>query len=237
MDTATETQYVHSVYSLIARSFDKTRYKPWNIVRSFLETVPAHTSLLDIGCGNGKNLHYMLGHHPHASTINAHGCDITPELIAIASQKCPTAAAFVVANCTNLPYASSAFDTVLCTAVLHHLSTRERRRTCIREIIRVLRPNGRALISVWATSAHKPSWEPYGAGGAHDFLVPWKKETQEAKRFYHLYTEEELISDIKAASDSLYDITIDIQSTFECDNWHALVTRLTLQDNNVCKSF
>jgi len=41
-------------------------------------------------------------------------------------------------------------DAVLCIAVIHHLSTRDRRLKALSELARVLRPNGRACVTVWA---------------------------------------------------------------------------------------
>lgn len=41
-------------------------------------------------------------------------------------------------------------DAGLCIAVLHHISTINRRLEILKELIRVLRPNGRALVTVWA---------------------------------------------------------------------------------------
>lgn len=41
-------------------------------------------------------------------------------------------------------------DGVICIAVIHHLATESRRIQAIREIVRILRTSGRALIYVWA---------------------------------------------------------------------------------------
>ena len=49
-----------------------------------------------------------------------------------------------------LPFQSGAFDAVLCIAVLHHISSEARRIVCLREIVRVLREGGLALVTVWA---------------------------------------------------------------------------------------
>lgn len=47
-------------------------------------------------------------------------------------------------------FRSDAFDVCLCIAVLHHLSTAERRLAGLRELVRVTRPGGLVLVYVWA---------------------------------------------------------------------------------------
>ena len=47
-------------------------------------------------------------------------------------------------------FRSDAFDVCLCIAVLHHLSTTERRLAGLRELVRVIRPGGLVLVYVWA---------------------------------------------------------------------------------------
>ncbi len=92
------------------------------------------------GCGNGK----YLGVNPQTYTI---GSDICPELVVIGhSRKYEVA----VCDCLNLPYRSNQFDAAICIAVVHHLSTEERRVQALRELARIVRPGGRMLVYVWA---------------------------------------------------------------------------------------
>ena len=50
----------------------------------------------------------------------------------------------------NLSVRDASFDYAICIAVLHHLSTQERRVSALKEMQRILRPGGRALVTVWA---------------------------------------------------------------------------------------
>lgn len=93
-----------------------------------------------IGCGNGK----YLGVNANVHVI---GCDICPELISIAKER---GHEVLISDCLSLPYRESVFDAVICIAVLHHLSSEERRIAGVREIVRILEPGGQALIYVWA---------------------------------------------------------------------------------------
>lgn len=42
-----------------------------------------------------------------------------------------------------------AFDAAISIAVLHHVSSLERRRLAVEDVVRMIKPGGRALITVW----------------------------------------------------------------------------------------
>eukprot|EP00201_Polytomella_parva_P014001 CAMPEP_0175054522 /NCGR_PEP_ID=MMETSP0052_2-20121109/9552_1 /TAXON_ID=51329 ORGANISM="Polytomella parva, Strain SAG 63-3" /NCGR_SAMPLE_ID=MMETSP0052_2 /ASSEMBLY_ACC=CAM_ASM_000194 /LENGTH=460 /DNA_ID=CAMNT_0016319227 /DNA_START=358 /DNA_END=1740 /DNA_ORIENTATION=+ len=56
-----------------------------------------------------------------------------------------------------LPFRDESLDAALSIAVLHHLSTRQRRIDFLKEMARVLRPKGRAVVTVWATKQEEPA--------------------------------------------------------------------------------
>ncbi|KFD62438.1 hypothetical protein M514_10706, partial [Trichuris suis] len=135
-----EEKYVYQVYDQIAVSFDRTRYSLWPGVLRFLDGLKENCLLLDVGCGNGKYLSYR------ADTIKI-GCDRSLELCKICRRK---GYQVLQADCRNIPFRDETFDAVLSIAVIHHLSTTERRIQALNQLIRVLRPGGRALVYVWA---------------------------------------------------------------------------------------
>jgi ubiquinone/menaquinone biosynthesis C-methylase UbiE len=57
------------------------------------------------------------------------------------------------ADSLHLPYRAGSFDAAICIAVLHHLSSWERRRAGVVEMLRVLRPGGRLLVRRWTNGA------------------------------------------------------------------------------------
>lgn len=145
-----EENNVHSVYDCIAPHFSETRHTPWPRVAEFLRSFPTGSVLLDIGCGNGKYLQC----NSNALTI---GCDRSSGLI----NACLERAKIINEDSTNLPNAfrcdclhvpvrSQSIDGCINIAVIHHLATAERRLASIREMAKLLRPGGRALIYVWA---------------------------------------------------------------------------------------
>ncbi|TVY54818.1 tRNA (carboxymethyluridine(34)-5-O)-methyltransferase, partial [Lachnellula suecica] len=138
-----EEQHVHTVYESIASHFSSTRYKPWPIVSSFLTSLPPGSLGLDIGCGNGKYLSVN-------RDIFIVGSDRSSSLVKIAAGVEGTQGQALVADTLALPHQKSRFDFAICIAVVHHLSTRERRQEAVGAVLETLREGGKALIYVWA---------------------------------------------------------------------------------------
>lgn len=144
-------------------------------------------------------------------------------LIQIASQHQPHST--VVADTLNLPHPKRHFDFAISIAVVHHLSTRERRVKAIEAILDTLKSNGKALIYVWALE-QKNSRRGWDAGGEQDVMVPWvtkkgdtsatAESTKTYLRYYHLYQSNELEADIAAAGGRVLD------HGYEKDNWWAI---------------
>ncbi|KAF1464106.1 hypothetical protein FQV08_0015215, partial [Pygoscelis antarcticus] len=75
------------------------------------------------------------------------GCDRSKNLVDICGEK--NFQAFVC-DALSVPIRSGSCDACISIAVIHHFSTAERRLATIRELARLLRPGGMALIYVWA---------------------------------------------------------------------------------------
>eukprot|EP00955_Chlamydomonas_euryale_P100944 365313-Chlamydomonas_euryale.AAC.45 len=65
--------------------------------------------------------------------------------------RAPPGADVCVADALALPYRAASCDAALCIAVLHHMSSVERRSALLAELLRLLVQGGRALVTVWAT--------------------------------------------------------------------------------------
>ncbi|KAK6296172.1 hypothetical protein J4Q44_G00338850 [Coregonus suidteri] len=135
-----EEEFVHRVYEEIAGHFSSTRHSPWPRVCDFLSSLEPGSILADVGCGNGK----YLGVNPEVIAV---GCDRSSALVQICSERGFQA---FVSDALNVPLRSDACDACISIAVIHHLSTQERRQAVVEELARLLRPGGRALIYVWA---------------------------------------------------------------------------------------
>ncbi|KAK4947379.1 tRNA methyltransferase, has a role in tRNA modification [Elasticomyces elasticus] len=220
-----EEKHVHAVYEEIATHFSETRYKPWPVVDEFLKALPAGAVGLDIGCGNGKYLSVNKDVFIVAS-------DRSRALVEIARQRQPHSA--VVADTLSLPHPRGVFDFAISIAVIHHLSSRDRRIDAIRVILETLRPpskgneGGQALIFVWALE-QKNSRRGWDRGDQQDQLVPWVlKPMHNTKpdsapttyhRYYHLYHEGELENDAETAGSRI------VKSGYDRDNWWIIIAR------------
>ncbi|KAM0927129.1 hypothetical protein ACQ4PT_003223 [Festuca glaucescens] len=149
-----EKKYVHRVYDAIAPHFSSTRFAKWPKVAGFLNSLKPGSVVLDAGCGNGK----YLGFNPECFYI---GCDISPPLIEICAGR---GHEVFVADAVNMPYRENVGDAAISIAVLHHLSTEDRRRKAIEELVRVVKRGGLVLITVWAVEQEDKSllnkWTP-----------------------------------------------------------------------------
>lgn len=161
-----EKKYVHRVYDAIAPHFSSTRFAKWPKVAAFLDSLPSGSVVLDAGCGNGK----YLGLNPSCFFI---GCDISNPLIKICSDK---GQEVLVADAVNLPYREGFGDAAISIAVLHHLSTENRRKSAIAELVRVVKPGGFVLITVWAAEQEDKSlltkWTPLSPKYVEEWVGP-----------------------------------------------------------------
>ncbi|KAL4647764.1 putative tRNA methyltransferase 9-like protein [Arapaima gigas] len=152
-----ERDHVHSVYEKVAPHFSDSRYKAWPKVQQFLLEQEPGSIIADVGCGNGRYLH-----------INEHvfklGCDVCRPLVEAA--RCQ-GYEVQVCNGLRLPYRQGCFDAILSIAVIHHLSTKERRIRAIKEMARTLRVGGRLMIYVWAMEQKRRKFEK------QDVFIPW----------------------------------------------------------------
>ncbi|XP_072248680.1 tRNA (carboxymethyluridine(34)-5-O)-methyltransferase alkbh8 [Leuresthes tenuis] len=135
-----EEEFVHRVYDAIASHFSRTRHTPWPRVCRFLSSLPPGSVLADVGCGNGK----YLGVNPQLVTV---GCDRSGALVQICAEKGFHA---FVSDALSVPLRTASCDACISIAVIHHFSTQERRLAAVRELVRLLKPGGQALIYVWA---------------------------------------------------------------------------------------
>ena len=135
--------HVQKVYDAVAQEWHGTRYKAWPRVVDFVTSQPSMSLVADLGCGNGK-----MSPACRAAGHYAIGCDFSIELVRICALQLGMQAQ--AADVMALPYRSGIFDAALSIAVLHHISSVERRRLLVEETLRVLKPGGTALFYAWA---------------------------------------------------------------------------------------
>ena len=102
--------------------------------------------VLDVGCGTGTLLIAAKSRSPLAQLV---GVDTDERVLAIARKKIAQhkiEAEVAQAGAEHLPFPTSSFDIVMSTLVFHHLPTEIKQRA-MREIYRVLTPDGRFLLA------------------------------------------------------------------------------------------
>jgi SAM-dependent methyltransferase len=197
-------------YNLISDDFSRTRFLIWPEIRGLLDKYFfIGDKVLDLGCGNGRFIKYF-----GEKMADYYGTDISGGLIRIAKETHP-GAKFFVADALNLPFSDDYFDKIASMAVLHHMPSEETRVQFLKEARRVLRLNGIMFLTVWnfnefksfflllksfILSAFKLSKLEPG-----DFLEPWADKT---KRYYHYFTQRELIRLAKKAGFAIREVGI-----------------------------
>lgn len=135
---------VKNTYDTIGKEFSASRQYIWPDLKPFLSKIKPTSSILDVGCGNGR---LLLG---LPNNIKYTGLDNSKELLLSAKKSHPDNK-FIETDITKqtawdtLPR----FDYICCVAVLHHLSTQKDQLFVLEQIKKHLKPNGKILITVW----------------------------------------------------------------------------------------
>jgi len=126
-------------YDLTAHMYDQ-RYR--EIQKGKYETVLANIHrtgrILDLGCGTGMLLTSL--EKRARFTV---GVDMSAEMLGEAKKRA-TKAALVLADADHLPFADGSFDAVVSVTLLQNMPNPE---GTVRELARVIRPNGKAIIT------------------------------------------------------------------------------------------
>ena len=204
------------VYDEIAGEYDRSRRRPWPEVVAFAESLPPRTLVADLGCGGGRHAKVFV-ERGHAVV----GLDVSGRLLAIARSKLP-GASFAVGDLPRLPFRDGCFRAALAVATIHHLPSEEDRRAAVRELARVLRIGGTAILTVWALEPERAGTrrETRPAGpDPRDVWVPWRASGGEVQRFYHIFAEQELPALARGAGFSV------VKYFRSADNYVAIVER------------
>jgi len=199
------SQQIKQIYNTIASDFDKFRVRIWPCVSDFLNIFPPHSKILDIGCGNGKNMFYR-------TDLNFKGIDLSEKLVAICKSK---GLDVIEGTMTSLPYESDFFDGIITVASYHHLSTEQERKLTLDEMYRVLKIGAHALIVVWAMEQPDDSGFKFTKS---DELVTWNTRAGETHyRYYHIYSKGDLEEEINKLKPEFKILQIGWQK----GNWYA----------------
>ena len=159
-----EREHVQKVYDIVAQQWHGTRYRAWTGVEAFVRKQPPGLLAADVGCGNGKNIPEIVKGGGFAL-----GSDFSRGLIEICRD---SEYEVMVADAVILPHRSDVFDYALNIAVLHHISSPERRVELVKETMRIVKVGGVALFYAWALEQEQGGVSGHQFEG-QDVLVPF----------------------------------------------------------------
>jgi SAM-dependent methyltransferase len=177
-----EVTNVKNIYENIANEFSDKRMTKWDWIDTFIYSFPIHSTLLDLGCGSGRNMEYK--------NYNFYGIDNCNNFINIAKNKNLNV---ILSDMTQIPFNNNMFDGIISIASFHHLSTNERRHQCLQELKRKLNVTGKILLSIWSIdqSHNKRLNNKFTYG---DNIVPFKdnKGNIKGNRYYYIFKLDEI---------------------------------------------
>jgi len=207
MLTQLEETNVKNIYQEIARHFDNTRVYTWKWISDFITSLPKNSIICDVGCGNGRNM--MI---PEYKFIGIDNCRAFIEICR--SKKLEV----VEANMTKIPFQNDYFDAIICIASFHHLYTDIAKIECLLELKRIIKNNGKILISVWSKNQPKKTRRIFKNYG-HNF-VKWNKFGEEYDRYYYIFSNIELKNLFRKAG------LIILSNEYDCGNEIYVLTKL-----------
>jgi len=221
-----------TTWDSIAESFDSTRRKPWQQCIDFISTLPQNAVVVDLGCGNGRHLIPCAQHGQQVI-----GVDVSLKLLHITRKKLDehqiVEDVLLHADLVHLPLKDNTIDAGLYIASLHNIQGRQARVHSLQELYRILRPGGKALLSVWSRwqKAYRWyflkewfKWEKNQEFG--DINIYWRQHRLNIPRFYHLYSKQEFMRDIVDAGFHIEAIQAESLQAQGCrDNFFCTVLK------------
>jgi ubiquinone/menaquinone biosynthesis C-methylase UbiE len=162
-------------YEIHASEFSKSRFRIWPLVRQFLDSLPSNSRVLDIGCGNGKNMKYR-------KDLNIVGLEYSQNLLNICHKQ---NLEVIQGDARNIPFTHKSFDAIIMIAVIHHITPLEHYKV-LKEIERILVPGGKCMITNWALEQPQNSRRHFTKGLN---MVTWKDKDTEPLPYWVMNRE------------------------------------------------
>lgn len=180
-------------YNTISRNWETKRKYSWEPVKEFITEIEEKENkvLIDIGCGTGR--HLELAEKKGFKKNHCIGLDYSEGQLEVTAEK-----GFTTIHCdmTNLLVDSKSVDFILCIATHHHLLNREEQLKALQEMERILKDDGRVLLSNWFPS--EEFIEEQVEKGKFEFIneslvkVKYHFDGKIYDRYYYLFDEEEI---------------------------------------------
>lgn len=179
LDNSIQNTNVKEIYEVISKHFSNSRVYTWTWIEEFIKSFPIKSNILDIGCGNGRNMQF--------NDYNFIGLDNCRGFLNICREKKLN---IIECDMTNIPFRNNSFDAIICIASFHHLSNLENRLQSLREMKRLIKTSGKIMISVWSINQPlktKKTFNKYG-----NTIVTYNKFGEIYERYYYIFQIDEI---------------------------------------------
>ena len=122
--------------------FSGSRKGLWPEFEELKKYIKDGERVLDLGCGNGRLFELFKN-----KKVEYIGVDFSEKFIKKAREKYGDH--FMVADAFNLPFSDNSFDSIWAIAFFHHIPSKHLRLKILKEIKRVLKKNGKVIMTCW----------------------------------------------------------------------------------------
>ncbi len=201
-------------YNKVAGPFTKTRSYSWagwqRLADYFAEISFTPQRILDLGCGNGRFLTFVLQNWQYQDYT---GIDANTKLLEYAQESygdLPNCKFITLDFLTNpdLSLVKSQFDLIVLLGVMHHVPGEALRKQILTSASEKLSDKGFLIVTFWDFLSEKQlskkivPWSMLDINEAdlaeRDYLLDWKRDNY-AFRYCHYYVKEEIVELAKAA--------------------------------------
>jgi ubiquinone/menaquinone biosynthesis C-methylase UbiE len=196
----TEIPNQEIVWDEIAESWNERRKLTGPRIIKFVEE--AKGNFLDLGCGSGRNL---------VKNKNAvfYLLDFSRKMLNLAEKKAKHLGLnfkLVESDASKLDFPDKFFDNALYVATLHCI-VKKKRYESLKELFRVLKHKGKALITIWNTN--HPAFKRFK--NKKEILLAWRTNVGEKNekrnlRYYYFYSQDEFEKELKKVGFKILDI-------------------------------
>ncbi len=192
-------EIVKNNYEEIVDKYNETRKKHlmplWGVLVNYCENIKEGSTVLDVGCGNGRLLEAFGDKH-----VDYLGVDSSNELLEKAEENHPDKK-FIYGDVLQLGNISQInFDYIFSIAAFHHLPGKDLQIAALKQLKNKISLNGEIVITVWNMWSQKKFrkliWKYFllkllgkNKMDMGDILFDWKNNQAEAisRRYYHAF--------------------------------------------------
>lgn len=172
------------VWDELAEQWNNFRQRPFKDVSLEIEKIIQKIKpgkILDLGCGNCRNLLFFA-----KEGFDCYGVDFSQNMLNYGKEfakKNNFNVKLKKAQLEKIPFKNNNFDYLLSIATLHHLN-KENQEDAVKEMYRILRVGGIAIVSVWN------KW-PFSIIIKQKY-EKWHKQGKIYHRYYYFFTPSEI---------------------------------------------